>query len=581
MNFKCLKRLMIVTGVILSVCFIHFSVCAQAPDENSEADSENQPAVLVPAQSTHETLGAILETVETLDQELKHLENRLAEASTEEQKKSIADKINQVTNQKDDLINDFEKITTGVDPSSMSEEPKKSFDIKEEIQDLLTPIIQELKNITKTPRAIEKLRREVQFYTSRLETIEKSLGNIRTLLKGAESPDVKQKLEQMEKQWSNRERQVQNQLTVANYQLQEKTKNKTTLIESSRNFIRIFFKSRGRNLILSISAFIGVFLLMRLGYRIILSFQKEKTPETKTFYTRLLNVGYYFLTFLMSFGAFMGVLYISGDWLLLSLAIIFLLGLLWTAKEGLPRFWEQIKFMLNLGTVKENQRLIYNGVPWKVVSLNLYSKLENPDLTAGKIHLPIRHLTDMVSRPSGDEEPWFPTKQGDWVILSDETHGKIVVQTPEMVMLELRGGAVKTYMTSDFLGMNPTNISGTFRIETVFGVDYAHQAACTTQIPHTMLEDIREGMAKDGYDQYLADIRVEFKAAGASSLDYEIIAYFKGGAAPLYDILSRAVQRYAVDACNRHGWVIPFTQITVHTAGGNSTADSALTKTGG
>ncbi len=572
MNFTSSKKRGALIGVVLSVCIFWSSVSVYAQNKPvDQADVETEMEKPSPDAATYETLGAILETVDTLEQELDGLKMKLPEATTEEQKQSIKEKINQVTDQKEGLVNDFEKITTGVDLSSMAGEPKKSFDIKEEIQDLLTPIIQELKNVTKTPRAVEKLRRDVQFYEERLETIRQSLENIRNLLRGAKRSDVRRKLEEMEQRWSNRERQIQNQLTVANYQLEEKTKNKTTLVESSRNFVRIFFKSRGRNLILSIAAFIGVFFMMRLGYRLILMLQKEKTPESKTFYTRLLNVGYYFLTFLMSFGAFMGVLYISGDWLLLSLAIIFLLGLVWTAKEGLPRFWEQIKFMLNLGTVKENQRLIYNGVPWKVVSLNLYSKLENPDLTAGKIHLPIRHLTGMVSRPSADEEPWFPTKKDDWVILSDGTHGKVVVQTPEMVMLELRGGAIKTYMTSDFLAMNPTNISVTFRIETTFGIDYAHQAECTTRIPEAMLEDIEQGLENDGHSKYLLETRVEFKTAGLSSLDYEIIAYFEGGAAPFYDILSRAVQRYAVDACNRRGWLIPFTQVTLHTAGDRNT----------
>ncbi len=56
------------------------------------------------------------------------------------------------------------------------------------------------------------------------------------------------------------------------------------------------------------------------------------------------------------------------------------------------------------------------------------------------------------------------------------------------------------------------------------------------------------------------------KEAGASSLDFEIIADFSGKVAQYYNVLARAIQSIAVDACNKYGWVIPFTQVTLHTA---------------
>ena len=33
-----------------------------------------------------------------------------------------------------------------------------------------------------------------------------------------------------------------------------------------------------------------------------------------------------------------------------------------------------------------------------------------------------------------------------------------------------------------------------------------------------------------------------------------------------YQALQRLVQKTCVDICNQHGWVIPFTQITLHQA---------------
>ena len=62
----------------------------------------------------------------------------------------------------------------------------------------------------------------------------------------------------------------------------------------------------------------------------------------------------------------------------------------------------------------------------------------------------------------------------------------------------------------------------------------------------------------------IEDLQVEFKAAGASSLDYQIYMILNGRTAKAYFRVQRMVQQACVDSCNREGWGIPFTQITVH-----------------
>jgi hypothetical protein len=59
---------------------------------------------------------------------------------------------------------------------------------------------------------------------------------------------------------------------------------------------------------------------------------------------------------------------------------------------------------------------------------------------------------------------------------------------------------------------------------------------------------------------------VKFLSAAASSLDYELSADMTGESAARYRDVVRALPRIAVDACNEYGWVIPFTQITLHQA---------------
>jgi len=57
---------------------------------------------------------------------------------------------------------------------------------------------------------------------------------------------------------------------------------------------------------------------------------------------------------------------------------------------------------------------------------------------------------------------------------------------------------------------------------------------------------------------------VEFKEAGANSLDYLVYLSMQGPAAADYFALTRRVQRALVALCNREGWVIPFSQLTIH-----------------
>jgi len=129
------------------------------------------------------------------------------------------------------------------------------------------------------------------------------------------------------------------------------------------------------------------------------------------------------------------VLYIAGDWVLLGLATLFLLGLAWASKHTLPQFFEQIRLLLNLGTVRDNERVVYEGLPWRVGRLNFYTRFTNPDLTGGLIRLPLRALSDLHSRPCTTDEAWFPCREGDWVKLDDDRWGKVVMQTPEMVQV--------------------------------------------------------------------------------------------------------------------------------------------------
>jgi hypothetical protein len=257
------------------------------------------------------------------------------------------------------------------------------------------------------------------------------------------------------------------------------------------------------------------------------------------------------------------VFYVVEDWVLLSLTIIFIMGVGWAAKHTLPQFWHQSRLMLNIGAVREGERMIYQGVPWLVKNINVFSELENPALEV-KLRLPIEELMGKTSRQFHKKEPWFPCKRNDWIILADGTRGVVTSLSHEMVELVQRGGAHKIYQTSDFLAQSPLNISVNFRLKIPFGISYNLQKESTQIVLEVLRSYISEQIEKEGYQKSLQNLRVEFQQAGASSLDIVVIADFKGDLAPLYKRLSRAIQRWCVDCSTKNNWEIPFPQLTIH-----------------
>lgn len=279
---------------------------------------------------------------------------------------------------------------------------------------------------------------------------------------------------------------------------------------------------------------------------------------------RLADVLYHVLTLLGACGAFLVLLYLYGDWVLLGLSLILIFGIIWAASKGLPRFWTQTQLLLNLGTVREGERVFYRDLPWRVASINIYSQLENPAIRGGKLRVHLEDLIELRSRPMDDGEPWFPSREGNWVLLADGTRGKVLVQTPEFVELVLLGGGRKIYPVGDYLSNSPLNLSRGFRVAFTFGLDYGLQEQITEAVPRVMLEHLKKALASEGKDEHLECLKVEFDTAGPSSLDLMIYADFRGDAAPSYEALRRSLSRMAVDACNANGWEIPFTQITLH-----------------
>ncbi len=562
--------------LIISACIILPYVAAAQSDPSqalpgeimetqaSEAPEQQVNTTGIP-QNTIEMLKSIVRLKNTLRQRMDEKKLAMDRAGSETEKKYLEAELANLDKQMADAVSDFEQIATGVDTGLFIAKKNERFDWKEEVLSLAEPGIMELKRLTVKARHKSKLNDELDSYEELLPVAVKARARIEDLVSRAEDPVLVSSLKALLPEYKGIESQIKNKADLIRMQLNQIKREEASVLDTTQSSVKKFFKTRGLYLVFAVLACFGVVLILKFLYQSLIRLVPGYKLAYRPFHIRLLELMYRLTMLILTVLAVIAVFYLVEDWVLLSLAIIFIMGVVWAAKHTLPVYMEQSRLMLNIGPVREGERMIYQGVPWLVKHINFYSLLENPTLGI-TLRVPISELMDKTSRSFHPDEPWFPCRKNDWVILSDGTRGGVTQMTHDTVELVLRGGAKKTYQTADFLGMNPLNLSVNFRLKVPFGIGYGHQKDATTAIPDLLSDFIREQIEKEGYAEELLNLRVEFAEAGASSLDLVVIADFKGSQAPIYNRLNRSIQRWCVDAATRHGWDIPFPQVTVHQA---------------
>ncbi|MBW2202612.1 MAG: hypothetical protein JRF52_00595 [Deltaproteobacteria bacterium] len=545
------KRLFLLLPLLLLFLSLQTQLWAAYPEIDYKASVSN--------------LESLLQSINNLSRMISATQEVLHSAKGAGREQELRLQINELTRKLRQAEANFDRLSANADLSTFQEKEKREVDWNQELTELIGPLIAAMKRVTSRPRKIEELRSNIEQYELQQQTVKKANANLLALMSYISNPKLMEKLNAVIRIWQKRGDEIDTQMAIAVQQLEKALGEKKSLSQSFQELFEIFFKSSGKNLLLAFLAFAFVWVALHYLHKLIQRLSPFHKKD-RTFVVRVFDLLYVIFTVVLSFLILLGVLYSLGDWVLLSIAIIFVLGIGWASKQALPRFWTQATLMLNFGAVREGEVVIYKGIPYEVISVNIYSQLENKDLEDGFIRLHINDLVDLRSRPMFENEPWFPSRRGDWVKLNDGTYGKVVAQTPDMVKLRMHGGAHKFYKTSDYLSQSPANLSSGFRVPVTFGLDYQHQAVITKEVPGIIEKAIIEGLTEEGYEDSIERINVEFKEAGPSSLDIIALAEFNANAGPKYWALERAIQRICVDTCNLHGWIIPFQQVTVHMA---------------
>ena len=558
--------------------FILAAPAVSTAEQETPADSASGKAQAPQVSAeTWRSFENLFSAINQSEQDLAGLRKKLNTAKDDAERERIRKDLDLLESNIDSLQLAWEMWATGgVDLQLFSPKQEEKFDWRQEIQSVFEPIVVEMRRLTERPRKVERLRSQQTFFQQRLAAADAALKNIDDYKRSAPSADLKGAFGDLESRWRKRHDEIKNQLGLVNLQLEELQSPNQPAEERASKALKELLTGRFLNLLLAALAASLIYGLMRIVSRFYIRLM-AKRGRRRPFLARVAHLSFLLVSGVLALLAAMAVLYVRDDWILLGLLIIVLIGVALTLQRTLPAYIKEAKVLLNIGPAREGERVIYNGLPWKLQSLNMYSTLLNPALRGGKQLLPLSELITMISRPYDEDEPWFPSREGDFVVLNDQAYGRVMLQSPEVVQLRV-AGSIRTYPVGAFLGSHPQNLSlHGFAIIMKFGVDYQHQTHVTTDIREKFADYLDTHLKDSDFGRYLKDFFVEFDEAAASSLNFFVWAAFSGEAAESYGRIRRLLQRLAVDACNANDWVIPFNQVTVHLAqDGEASSVSAL-----
>ncbi len=405
------------------------------------------------------TLETIIQSMDKVREDIGETENKREGAKTEDEKEKLSEELRHMADRLKKLEHDFTVVTTGIDMAVLYEkEGEKEVDWQKELMDIFSPIIVELKAITDRPRRMEMLRGEISYYEKRLPQINQGLEYIDDFMKDVRNEKISERLKASEEFWNQQEKEFATKLETAQHQLFELEKGRMSASESFDYVLESVLRHRGKNIILAIAAFLLTYLVCYFLRRLIILINPFTYIRKYNFLANFADVLLYLLTFIAATVAMILVLYMSGDWVVLAVVIVMLAGVVWAARNMLPLFVEQIKLLLDFGPVRLGERVIHDDIAYRVESIGIYCYLKNPLLQGGTLRLPLRDLIEMRSRPYDEDEPWFPCKKGDYIIINGVNHRQVIFQSPQVIKFdwfEMR----EKMPTKKFLSKNIFNLS--------------------------------------------------------------------------------------------------------------------------
>jgi len=501
-------------------------------------------------------LQELLNAIDNTRDQILSIQKRMQSTAGVGRQEDLTHEISKLSVHLKTLEGNFHQLATDVQLETFDNNKKRTFDWKDELKQLIEPLFREIKQMTSRPREIDKLETNIEQLEEQLDIAQKALQKLDNIIPHINNDHLLNELKHIKKTWQNKHQEIKTRLNITRQKLKQKHIMKKHISEQLHELMQLFFRSRGRNLLLAFVVFaLTWFLMYQLQERIHLSKPFQKHP--RSVYIRTFDLIYWIATFIFSLIALLLILYFCGDWFLLSLFIIFVVGIAWASNHALPRYWKQARIILNLGTVREGEMVEYNGIPYKVSRINLSSELTNENLDGGRIQLPLKDLLDMRSRSISERECWFPTKVDDWVILPDDIIGQIIAQTPSFVNVQRLGGQIISYTTAEYLKRSPCNLSKGFRIVVNIHFNDQHQSRMD-HILDTLKASVFDEISSQPFCNGLLDVKTIFSGIGPLAFQLSIIAQFDGEHCHFYEDIQNSIFLSCIKTCNENNWKISF-----------------------
>ncbi len=295
--------------------------------------------------------------------QMEALKKQLAAAKDDATKQELQKQIKDLQPSIQSLQQSFQNIALGGVDTSIFTQPasSKHFEWRQELLDILRPLFDELKNLTEAPRAIERLRNELDINNQRLQVTKDALASINQLQTARLSQPTQQQVADLAKEWQQRQDDLQRRHDILKFQLSKLLGENKSLPDQLAQSLRSFFTGRGLTLLLAIVTFIVVWLALQgtLGW-----FQRRaerrgrQRPGTKT---RLALLLFRMMTLLLATLAALLVFYVAGDLVLLGLALLLMVAMILSFRTYIPRYMAETRLILNLGAAREKERLDLSG----------------------------------------------------------------------------------------------------------------------------------------------------------------------------------------------------------------------------
>ncbi len=513
----------------------------------------------------------ISERIDFVRKQLNQLEKKSQTKEVSKQKEELELELNS-------LKKNFEARAAQTVPQDNSINGSEKMSWTDELQEITKPLLQSIHDLSEKPRKIGALENKISELETQIEEYLAAEKNLELILQKPEIQSIKnsrkrqnliEKIEQLKTRYNSKLLELELEEALRN--LDAIKQDKQTLWELFSDSAGEFARVRGLNISIALAAFVVSFILLSAIYKAIRGkggLTQKLDPKLRKVFKTTFSV----LAITISLGAGLFSLYLRNDWLLLSIAILILFAIIWTSRQLIPQFIQELKVIMNLGSIREGERIIWGGVPWFIEEIGFFVSLSNPKLESGLLQIPVGKFLDLDSRPIIENEEWFPTEKNDYVMLEDGAYGYVESQTLERVVLQ-RLGSPKYYPTTDFLQLKPVNLSKGFLLYLEFGLDYGIQDKICDEIPELFENELKKSLQTYFLEEPpgISSLSVYFNQAAASSLNLIVFVKVDGRYASSYYSIKREINKNMVRVCNENNLSIPFNQLTVHKAGESDT----------